>query len=132
MSWTYSGNPSKSDRDAVRFWIGDTDENSQQLADEEIDYLLAQESTAKGAAAEAAYALAAKYARLVTQSVGDLSISYGERQQHYRDLAARLSTDDLRGIVPYAGGIEVSDRETREADTTLTEPAFKMGLMDNE
>ena len=42
MTWTYSGNPSSTERDAVRFLVGDTDTNDQLLSNEEIDYLVTQ------------------------------------------------------------------------------------------
>ena len=40
MSCTYSGDPSKSSLDAARFLIGDTDENSPIMQDEEIQYII--------------------------------------------------------------------------------------------
>lgn len=40
MSWTYSGDPSKSQKDAARFAIGDTDSAKPLLQDEEITYLI--------------------------------------------------------------------------------------------
>ena len=39
MSWEYQG-PSASDKDEVRFLIGDTDVEDQLLSDEEIQYLV--------------------------------------------------------------------------------------------
>lgn len=40
MSFTYSGDPNKSDLDAARFLIGDTDKNSPIMQDEEIKYII--------------------------------------------------------------------------------------------
>ena len=42
MSWSYSGNPSSSDLDALRFLIGDTDENAPIMQDEELQYLITE------------------------------------------------------------------------------------------
>ena len=39
-NWTYSGDPTDSDRDAVRFEVGDTDENDRLLSDGEVTYCL--------------------------------------------------------------------------------------------
>ena len=39
MTWSYSGDPASSDRDAIRFYIGDTDTTLQLLQDEDIDFL---------------------------------------------------------------------------------------------
>ena len=40
MSWSYSGDPASTERDAVRFWVQDTDSAVPLLSDQEIDYLL--------------------------------------------------------------------------------------------
>lgn len=99
MAWTYSGNPASSSRDEIRFLIGDTDSTSQQLSDEEIDYL-ATTNPDRGAlypnlaaASSAAGALAARYAKLIDKTVGSLSLSYSQKFDHYTALATRLATE---------------------------------------
>ena len=42
MSWTYSGNPADSRKDALRFLIGDTIEAEPVLQDEEIEFLIVE------------------------------------------------------------------------------------------
>ncbi len=42
MSFSYSGDPSMSQLDECRFLLGDTNENTPIMQDEEIDYLIAQ------------------------------------------------------------------------------------------
>lgn len=42
MSWTYSGNPASSARDALRFLISDTIDSAPIMQDEELDYLIAE------------------------------------------------------------------------------------------
>ena len=44
MAFTYGGDPANSNREAVRFWSGDTNSSDQLLADAEIDYLLTLET----------------------------------------------------------------------------------------
>ena len=39
MAWTYSGDPSSSARDAIRFLVGDTDTNDQLVTNEEIAWV---------------------------------------------------------------------------------------------
>lgn len=134
MSFTYSGDPLSSLRDEVRFLIGDTNENDAQFSDREIEYLLADESNVYLAAANGAFSLAAKYARMVDKSVGDLSISYSQRQKHFADLAAqlqRLSVTAQDGTVarPYAGGISQADKDTVESDTDRV-AGFRKGMHD--
>lgn len=131
MSWSYSGDPSASTLDEVRFLIGDTDIDDQQLSDEEITYLLAEYESALPAAIAAAEGIAAKYARLVDQKTGDIDVKFSQRAAHYSQLAA-----DLRrkiGILaePYVGGISVSDTEIDKDDDDVVQPAFEVGMMDN-
>jgi hypothetical protein len=107
MAWTYSGNPGSSDRDSVRFRIGDTDINSQLLSDEEIDYLLVEYKSPGEAAYQAAIRLGAKFGRLKSKTVGSLSIQYGELTERFYQLADRLKAENrskLRGA-PIATGI---------------------------
>lgn len=133
MTWTYSGDPSASDRDQVRFLIGDTDSTDKQLQDEEIAYLLAQYPDARQAAAQAAWAVAAKYARLASShSVGDTAYAYGSRQQYYESLAAQLNSRSLQSARPYCGGISLSDKARVEGDADRNAGPFKDGQMDNK
>lgn len=94
MTWTYSGNPGSSSRDAVRFLIGDTAGGDQLVSDEEIAYLLTEETTVRSAAGRACEAIAAAFGRNSDQSksVGDLSLSesWSQRATSYLTLADRL------------------------------------------
>lgn len=92
MTWTYSGDPSTSSRDELRFLIGDTDDSRHLLADEELDYLLA-DMTGQSKYLVAAFAcdlVVAATAKAMTKTVGGLSLQYGERLNNYKDLADRL------------------------------------------
>lgn len=131
MSWTYSGDPSISDLDAVRFLVGDTDSSDPQISNEEITFLLAQEGNTYKAAAGAAKSIMAKYARLADKSVGDLSISYSQRQAAYEKLAESLTTSaSMRSAVPLAGGISVADKLVQEQDPDRVKPVFFRGQFD--
>lgn len=131
MTWTYSGDPSSTSRDAVRFLIGDTDNTSQLVTDEEIAYILTQEGSASSAAARVCRSLAAKYARFMDQSVGDLNISYSQRFKQFSEMAAKLESDaSSRTGIPYAGGISQTDKDSRESDTDRILPVSKVGAHD--
>lgn len=95
MTWTYSGNPASSDRDAVRFLVGDTDTTDQLITDEEIAYLLSVYSEAPNAAVGAARSIAAKFARFSDQArtVGNLSLSesFSQKSEQYHHLADHLA-----------------------------------------
>ncbi len=134
MAWTYSGDPSASGRDAIRFLIGDTDPTDPQLQDAEIDWMLAEHTSSYLAAAHCCQALAAKYARLADKSVGDLSISFSQRQEAYTKMfnrLERLAAVHGTGAPVYAGGISESDKEIDETDTDRVQPAFTVDLMKN-
>lgn len=92
MAWTYSGDPATSDRDKVRFLIGDTDSTDQLLQDAEIAYVITEAGgSIYQAAHDAAYAVASKFSRMATsKSVGDLSLSYSDRAKAFFDLANEL------------------------------------------
>ena len=132
MTWSYSGNPSNNDKDAVRFLVGDTDANAPQFENEEIQYLISTEGTPLAAAVAGAIALAAKYSRLMDESVGDVSKSYSQRAEHYRNLAKDLRTrNSEKSVCPYAGGISVSDKDAFEKDSDVVQSSFTRELHDN-
>ena len=102
MTWSYSGDPSASEKDAVRFLIGDTDTDDQLLSDEEITYVITESGGSKYQAAhDAAYAIASKFSRMAqSKSVGDMSISYADRAQAFFMLANELLELGARREVP--------------------------------
>lgn len=131
MAWTYD--PAlPTDKDRVRFLVGDTDTTWQQLQDEEIAYLVAQRSDVQLAAADAARGLAAKYARQVDTSNLSLSVSASERATAYYELADRLEANSLRtsGAQMFAGGLTISGKEALSEDTDAVQPSFSVGQDD--
>jgi len=91
LTWSYTGNPASSSKDAVRFLIGDTDTSDQLLSNEEIDYTITQSGSIYQAAHDSAYAIASTFARMASsKSVGDLSLSYNDRATTYYQVADRM------------------------------------------
>lgn len=134
MTWSYSGNPADSTRDAVRFLIGDTLETDKQFQNEELDYLITKYVTAESTALQAARSLVAKYARSVTRAVGELKVEYSERVTNYRALVEELVVlaSTSGGVpLPYAGGISQADKDVQDTDTDVPE-RFRYGQDDNE
>lgn len=133
MTWSYSGNPGSSEKDAVRFLVGDTDTDDQLLSDEEIAWVIVQAGASEYQAAhDAAYAIASKFSRMATsKSVGDLSLAYADRAKAYFDLANELLELGARREVPTPW---VSpDNMIRAADKTIPPPngtEFYTGQMD--
>jgi hypothetical protein len=131
MTWTYSGNPSSSDKDAIRYLIGDTDTNNQLLSDEEIAYELTR-SNVYGAAALSCNAIVAKLSRLVdTYLDRDIRANMSQAVKNYQALARNLEFKARLSIAaPFCGGVSVSDKESREQDTDRVSPYFKVTMDD--
>lgn len=88
MSFSYSPDL-VSDKDKVRFYIGDIDKCDVLLQDEEINYLLSKYSVIDTAIL-CAQALAARFAKLSDEKVGDISVSYSQKYEHYTKLVKLL------------------------------------------
>lgn len=130
MTWTYTFSPGSSPRDAVRLLLGDVEHADPQLQDEEIAWALQQQGHATAAAARLASVLAARFARQIDRSLGDLSASYAQRQRHYQALAATLERAAAANPQPYAGGLSASDKAGDDADGDRLRPSFRRGLHD--
>lgn len=124
MTWTYTGNPASSDRDAVRFLVADTDSTDPLISDEEIAYLLDLYTEAPHAAVGAARAIAAKFSRESDQArnIGDLSLSesLSQKSTQYHHLG-----DHLQGL---SSGITLPPIPVANAGALGAE--FKIGLLD--
>ena len=132
MTWTYGRDPAASNRDAVRFLVGDTDNADPLVTDEEIAYALTLEPTNTLTAARVAEALAAKFSRYANQSVGDLSISYSDRVRQLKELAKQLRAEGtISAATPFAGGISAADKASRASDSDRVVTAVKVGVHDN-
>lgn len=135
MTWTYDS-PSESDKDAVRFLVGDTDVSDPLVTDEEIAYFLVEfPQSAYHAAAEVAESIAAKFSREVSHSGDGLSYAAEQLQQNYAALAERLRKQAKRkhrsGFGPYVGGISKREREMADADKDKVPSAFRSEMHDH-
>lgn len=130
MTWSYSGNPADSTVDALRFLTGDTNTDDQQLSNEEITYISTSYTDNNLAAAELCEAIAAKYARQVDTTNGDLRLGAQSRFQHYTDLAKKYRSKGNKLALMWAGGRLLSEKETARTDTTITQPSFSRGMDD--
>src|SRR6476646_5636821 len=94
MSYTYGGDPSASVLDALRLLINDTDvsgvADSSRLADGELLYFYSVYDSNMYYAAAAAEQISARYAARVAYSADGVSVSFGDLQQKFADLADRL------------------------------------------
>jgi len=136
MTWTYSGNPSSSDRDAVRALIGDTDTTDQLLSDEEIAFALTEASNAiYAAAALCIRMILPKFARLVDTSIESVSVRYGERVKSFTELLGQLESkaDAMTTVTgaPILTGISVTEMDSVRQDSDRVPPNFDDGQFDN-
>ncbi len=130
MTFTYSGDPSSSTRDLVRFKIGDTDSASPILADAEVDYLLLNEGSTAQAILAAALEVLTRFARQVDKTVGPTQIAASQRHAQYKETVERLKREFRRGSVPFAGGISIDDKERRIDDDDRVRPAFTRNMQE--
>jgi hypothetical protein len=130
MTWTYAGDPSASTLAALRFLIGDTITGDQQLSDEEITFVSTSYTDNNLAAAELCEAIAAKYARQVDTTNGDLRLGAEKRFQHYTDLAQKYRKKGNKLALMWSGGRLISEKQTAAQNTTLVQPSFSRGMDD--
>ena len=133
-SWSYSGNPRANAKDAVRFTIGDTDQNEPLLLDGEIEYLLEiYNYVVLNTSIRACEMIMAKFTRFVDESVGSVRVSWNQRQTAYvklrNELTLRLGKEDC---APFAGGISVSQKVQETHNTDRVRPDFSKHMMENE
>ena len=132
MAFTYSGDPSSSSSDFVRFLIGDTDSTDALLQDEEIAHLLAETPDVRMAASKAALGAAAKLARRVNGATGRVRKDLAAQYEHYADLAKRLQREaTMRGAEVEAGGVFKDDVRNDQLDESLVQPEFEVGVHDD-
>lgn len=132
MSWNYSGDPSQSNKDAVRFYAGLTDTNEQFITDEEIKFLLNEEGTVVGAAASACESVAGFLSREADTEAGDASVELSQRADNFRTQAKKLRKRVAIGQAkPIAPAISKDDKETQEDDSDRVSPFFQRSMHDN-
>lgn len=133
--------------DVLRLLVGDTDTSNEALTDAHCAFFLSEANdNVYLAASLAADAIAAKYARDVTNSqtdshgVHNLSRNNSDKYKHYKELAGTLMVRYKQGagttsssapaISVFAGGISNADKGNREAATDRVTPAFNRELHD--
>lgn len=132
MSWTYSGDPSSSDLDAVRFCIGDTIETDQLLQDEEIQFLLDTYESVRLACINGIISIMASYARYVNEEVDEVREDNSDRMAQLKILLDELRRSVSAFAQIYAGGISVADKSANESDTDRVPPFFTRDDFDND
>lgn len=137
MTFTYSGDPSTSTRNYVRFLLNDTDSTDALFSDEELNYVITEwGGDAYDAARECAEILIARFARLAdstSKSVGDISVSesYSSKVTHYKELSNNLFLRKMRQKPPRPWANADAMKSTDDKTTTNFATDFVVGQMDN-
>lgn len=127
MSYSYSGDPSVSALDWVRFRVSDT-ASPWTFTDEEISAMIAECGTKEAAAAALLQQLAVKMSLKPDFTIGDFSEKRSAAAQMLNEKSQELASAGA-GFGCFAGGVSVSDKAAREADTDNPAPAFRRGMM---
>lgn len=132
MAFDYTESADLSYLDQVRLLVGDDNPAEQYLSDPAIEWLISVWSH-KGSiyfvASMAAEVIAAKFAREITISSDSQTLSTGELQQKFLDLAARLLR--LHQVLQTGGNIDIGGIGVDELrDPSITSPAFGTGMHD--
>jgi hypothetical protein len=131
LTFTYSGDPSSSTIDSIRFEIGDTQDNQHLVEDAEILYAYAKEGTVLKAAARICTALAARFASREEFRGATIQTSKATISGKFLTLAKSLRARSLRSGGILMPALSETTKETHEQDTDIPQPSFKKGLMDN-
>jgi len=135
MTWSYSGDPTSSTNDEIRYLSGCTDTTRQLVQNEEIAYAAAQYSDTRLAAALVLRGLAAKFSRETDYREGDISVSGSKLAEQFRKQANELDPSGVTVAaailaLPSFGGLSKSEKETLNADTDAVQPSFYRGMND--
>lgn len=129
--FSYSGDPSSSSLDAVRFLIGDTTQEIALFDDREILYQISQIPNLKLAGAELLEVKAREFARQADISVGDISKSLSSVSENLFKAADKLKNDAGKSALPFFGGLSQSGKTALAASTDDVQPSFYRNMMDN-
>jgi hypothetical protein len=131
MSWSYSDNLS-TDRDKLRFRIGDVDSTDPLLTNELLDSLLATRGDPTLAAINAVEGILAKFAREVDRSALGLGGARSQKSQFYRELLKELRAEAARGSTGvFFGGASIAAKEALLSDSDKPVTPFRIDQFKN-
>ena len=131
MTWSYNENLN-TDRDKVRFRIGDTDTDDQLLSNETIDALLVIRNDVVLASIDSVQAILAKFAREIDRQALGLGGPRSQKTTHYENLLKILRAEADKGATGvFYGGATIAEKEDALADTTKPRPPFRLDQFNN-
>lgn len=131
MSWSYSDSLS-TDRDKLRFKIGDVDTDEQLLSNELLDALLTARGSPTLAAIDAVEGILAKFARDIDRSALGMGGARSQKTQFYRDMLKELRAEAARGDTSiFFGGGSISQKESNREDADAPLTPFRVDQFKN-
>lgn len=134
QDWSYSGNPASSDRDQVRYLVGDTDPAVRMLSDAEVDFEIAtwmpRLDNLIGVAAVIADRIATKLAGIPSISADGVSVNLAELRENFIAAASRLRAEYARA--QDGGEIDLENLMVgAHLDASIEPLNFGIGMHDN-
>lgn len=129
MTFSYSTSLT-TNKDKVRFRIGDTDSNRPLLSDEEISAVLASKPAVLPSAFECVEAILAKIARDVDRNAAGISSSRSQSFNHYLELRSKLAREMTTESEMFVGGLSKAAKQSFESDSDFVKPSFGIGQFD--
>ena len=117
---------------AIRNEIQDTDPLDPQLQDEEIAYMITQERNFWAASARCLEAIARGKLRKADVRLGrQMMITYTHMADQLMLQAKALRMKAMGTVVPWAGGMNISDQIAYAENTDIIQPQFTKTMMQN-
>lgn len=131
MTWSYDDSL-PTDRDKVRFRIGDTDSEEELLSNETLDALLVIRNDVVLASIDAVQAILAKFAREIDRQALGLGGPRSQKTTHYENLLKVLRAEADKGSTGvFYGGATIAAKNAALADTTRPRPPFRIDQFNN-
>ena len=134
MSWNYSGDPSASDLDEVRFLVQDVDAGLPLLQDEEIQFLIdrwmPKYDSLTYVAAVVAATISRKFVGILNISADGVSVNAADLVDRYKALAQQLRAEYVASQV--GGEVDLTNIMVGQSpDYSIKPLSFQIGLHDN-
>lgn len=132
MGSTYTGRPDADSKDYIRFLIGDTNMSNVMVSDEEINAMIATYPNLYKAASMVCNAIAAKFSRESSISIGSVSKDCSKKAEAYRIMSDELASQSRLYVLPSFGGLTHAQKDSLDQNTSYVQPPFKLGMTDSD
>jgi hypothetical protein len=127
VTWTYNlADLATSEKDQIRMEISDTDPANQLLQDEEIAQAITVETNFWGATARCSEIISRQFLRKADVKLGRaMQLTYTKMAEQYLQMAVKLRQKALGSVVPWVGGMSVSDKVLYLSDPNIVAALFQ-------